>query len=228
MDNESFVFYKSIFNAVEIIPDLETKAQAYKAIALYGLCGIEPPADTSPFIQIIFAQAKIVMDNARNRYNACVENGKKGGAPKGNKNAKKKQPKTTKEQPEKQPKNNLNVNDNVNVNNNVNIKERSNKREKETKFLKSLSQKFNQLKINVENIDLDKYDTEKIIQAISDSKFLQNAMLSFILENYQKVINGRYADIKIKKESGFQTHNYTKEQLNNVFEDINNIDDTDI
>jgi hypothetical protein len=44
-------------------------------------------------------QIKATIDNSMKRYNTSIENGKKGGAPKGNNNAKK-QPETTQEQPE--------------------------------------------------------------------------------------------------------------------------------
>ena len=53
----------------------------------------------SPYVNIILAMAKPNIDSARRRYMASVENGKKGaefgklgGAPKGNQNARKKQP----------------------------------------------------------------------------------------------------------------------------------------
>ena len=82
MNKDSFVFYKSMFDAIEKIPDLKTQAEAYRTIALYGLCGIEPNKDANPYVQIIFTQSKVVIDSSKRRYEACIENGKKGGRPK--------------------------------------------------------------------------------------------------------------------------------------------------
>lgn len=230
IQNESFVFFKSMFEAVEYIPKAELRAQAYKTIALYGLCGIVPQEDASPYIKMIFAQAKVILDNSRNRHNACKENGRKGGAPKGNQNAKK-QAKTTKETTSdttrETSKNNLNKNKNKNKNKNENknILERNKQREKQTEFVKSLSQKFNKIKINVENIDSEKYDLEKLIQAISKSNYLQSAPLSFILKNYTKVINGEYDNITpTDPKQEFLKHNYTREELNNIFDDLDKIE----
>ena len=176
---------------------------------------------------MIFAQEKVILDNSRNRHNACIENGRKGGAPKGNQNAKK-QPKTTKETTSdttrETSKNNLNKNKNENKNENKNILERNKQREKQTKFVQSLSQKFPLININVENIDTEKYDLEKLIQAISESNFLPKAPLSFILNNYTKVINGEYVNIKPKKDCGFATRNYTKEQFNSVYDNLDEIE----
>lgn len=222
---ESFVFFKSIFKAIEIIPSAEIKAQAYQTIALYGLCGIEPPAEADPYIHIIFAQAKIIMDNARNRYLACVENGKRGGAPKGNKNASKKQPKTTKDTTSDTTKKQANNNLNENVNVNVNIKEKE--REKE-KFLQSLSQKYPNLELN-EAPDLEKHDLVKLEKAISESTYLQNTALSFIFQKYEKVINNFYKNFRESKISEyhaqeFEQRKYTAEEMNSLFDNIDEID----
>ena len=51
------------------------------------------PSDLPPIVNSLFILMKPNIDSSNNRYSASVENGKKGGAPKGNQNAKKKQPK---------------------------------------------------------------------------------------------------------------------------------------
>lgn len=118
-----------MFKAIEKIPDLKTQAEAYKAIALYGLFGIEPDEDASPYIQIVFAQAQAVLNSSINRYNACVENGKKGGRPKTKNNKDKTRDKTRDEtrdetrnetRNETRAKPNPNLNYNYNVNDNYN------------------------------------------------------------------------------------------------------------
>ena len=118
---ESMVFYRSFYEAIQDLSQ-EEQLKAYNAILNYALNGIEytEPGAVRSIVKI----AKPQIDANNKRY----ENGKKGGAPKGNSNALK-QPKTTKnnqKQPmvelqnnQKQP--NVNVNDNVNDNVNVNV-----------------------------------------------------------------------------------------------------------
>ena len=114
---DSFVFYKSFYDAIKTMPDEVEQAKAYKYIFEYVFEGKEPKE--KDFATAMFCMVKVNIDNAQKRYIASVENGKKGGAPKGNQNAKK-QPKNNLKTTQKQPKNNLNYNDNVNVNVNDN------------------------------------------------------------------------------------------------------------
>lgn len=98
-DNEkkSFVFYDSFLSAMKHLNDAEFRECVLK-IRDYALEGIDEESQ-SPYVNIILALAKPNLDSARRRYMASVENGKKGaeygklgGAPKGNQNARKKQP----------------------------------------------------------------------------------------------------------------------------------------
>lgn len=234
MESKSFVFYRSIFDAIEKIPDLKTQAQAFKAIANYGLNGVEPEKDVNPFVSIIFAQARSVLDSARRRYNACVENGSQGGAPRENQNARKttekqpnkqpeNNPKTTKQTTKKQPKNNLN--ENVNDNVNYHDKEREKEEEKEREFfLLSLKNKFPNLKIETSQKDFSKFELEKIIKAIEKSEWLQNASIDFIFKNYDKVLAGNYDSFKKQKKSEIKNREYSEEFLNNLFDDLKTVE----
>lgn len=125
---ESFVFYKSFYESIKEVDD-NIQLELFKAICEYSLNDEE--IELAPISRALFTLMKPIIDSAKKRYVASVENGKKGGAPKGNQNAKK-QPKNNLEQPnnnltktQKQSKNNLNdnvnVNDNVNDNDNINI-----------------------------------------------------------------------------------------------------------
>ena len=114
-EKRSFVMYDSFLEAMKHLNDAEFRECVLK-IRDYALEGIDKESE-SPYVNIILAMAKPNLEAARRRYEASVENGKKGaefgklgGAPKGNKNASKKQPL-------KQP---LNVDDNEDVNENVN------------------------------------------------------------------------------------------------------------
>ncbi len=62
VNNETFVFYKEIFEAIEEIPDKETKVEAYNAIVLYGLFDVEPDESANAYIKIIFKLAKPLLD----------------------------------------------------------------------------------------------------------------------------------------------------------------------
>lgn len=118
---ESFVFYSSFYEALKELPE-ETQLELYKALCEYSFNDNIP--ELSPVAKAMFTVMKPNIDKAAARYTASVENGRKGGAPKGNNNAHKnnlKQPRNNL----KQPRNNLNVddNDNDNVDDNVNVDE---------------------------------------------------------------------------------------------------------
>ncbi len=115
---ESMVFYRSFYEALKLLPTDEDKFKALTAMIELGLDGIDNIPD-SPASAVVYVMAKPqILANVERR-----EAGKRGGAPKGNQNARKKQPKTTEttigyfENNKKQP----NVNDNDNANDNVNV-----------------------------------------------------------------------------------------------------------
>ncbi len=120
MGRESFIFYKSFFEAIRL-QSKEIQADIYNAVLEYAFNGYETE-NISDMAKSIFLLIKPQIDANNQRY----ENGKKGGAPKGNKNAQKREKENQKITVgcfEKQPKNNQkqpNVNDNVNENVNVN------------------------------------------------------------------------------------------------------------
>ena len=120
----SFVFYDSFLEAMKHLNDAEFRECVLK-IRDYALEGAEEES-ISPMVNIILAMARPNLDAARRRYETSVENGKKGaeygklgGAPKGNQNARKKQPLN---QPQKQPLN-VDVEENVNENEEVDVNE---------------------------------------------------------------------------------------------------------
>ena len=106
----SFVFYDSFLSAMKHLNDAEFR-ECVMRIRDYALDGIDEESKYS-CVNMIMELVKPNLDAARRRYMASVENGKKGaeygklgGAPKGNQNARKKQP-------QKQP---LDVDVNVDV-----------------------------------------------------------------------------------------------------------------
>lgn len=123
-EKKSFVMYDSFLEAMKHLNDVEFRECVLK-IRNYALEGIDEKS-TSSNINIIMALVKPNLDSAKRRYIASVENGKKGteygklgGAPKGNQNARKKQPLN---QPQKQPLD-VDANDNVDVEEDVNDNE---------------------------------------------------------------------------------------------------------
>ena len=118
-EKRSFVFYDSFLEAMKHLNDAEFR-ECVLRIRDYALDGVDEES-SSPMVNVIMAMAKPNLDSARRRYMASVENGKKGaeygklgGAPKGNQNARKKQPLN---QPQKQP---LDVDANDDVEEDVN------------------------------------------------------------------------------------------------------------
>ncbi|MBQ8272092.1 MAG: hypothetical protein IJZ09_03695 [Tidjanibacter sp.] len=107
---KSFVMYDSFVETMMHLDDKDFR-ECFMKIRDYALERVDEESK-SPMVNVIMALAKPNLDSARRRYMASVENGKKGaeygklgGAPKGNQNARKKQP-------QKQP---LDVDVNVDV-----------------------------------------------------------------------------------------------------------------
>ena len=123
----SFVMYDSFLEAMRHLNDVDFR-ECVNKIRDYALDGIDEES-ASPNVNIIMTLAKPNLDSARRRYEACVENGKrgaeygkKGGRPKLN-------PNITEKQPQEKPLNlpldvdveeNKDVDVDVNVNENVN------------------------------------------------------------------------------------------------------------
>lgn len=104
---DSIIILRSYWESIKHL-NPKTRQEFLEAIVMYGLESVEP--NFTGLELSLWISIKSSMDSNVRRYQSSVENGKKGGAPKGNSNAKK-QPKTTQEQPTlilEQPKNNLN------------------------------------------------------------------------------------------------------------------------
>ena len=80
---DGFIFYKSFYDSINAL-DESMQLEVYKALAEYGLRG-EMSDDLSPITKALLTAMIPTIDNANKRYVASVENGKKGGRPKKNK-----------------------------------------------------------------------------------------------------------------------------------------------
>ena len=76
---DSFVFYRSFAEVISMIPDAEDQMALLNALIEYGLDGTEP--DLQYPLSAMFKQMTSSIAGAQRRYQANVENGKKGGNP---------------------------------------------------------------------------------------------------------------------------------------------------
>ena len=88
---KGFVYYRGFFESLKKLPDDEHFLM-YKKVCEYALYGVEPLIEDVR-LRIVFDLMREQIDANQKRY----ENGKKGGAPRGNRNAQKsqEQPKST-------------------------------------------------------------------------------------------------------------------------------------
>ena len=128
IDENSFVFYRSFYDVVNLIPDEAMRCRAYTAICEYGFYGVEPAEDEDVLVRMVFTQAKPQIDANNKRR----ENGKMGGAPRKKNAEPKDNHEVTKVEPmvnqtvtKAEPNANANVNENANqnVNDNGNVKQ---------------------------------------------------------------------------------------------------------
>ena len=211
MARESFIFYASFDEALRELPD-DARLKVYDAIFEYAFRGTVKVLKGVE--KAIFALIRPQMDANNKRYeNGCkgAEAGKKGGAPKGNANAKKtteNNPKTTAvgliETTPKQPQNNPkttpnendNVNDNVNVNENVNY----------TPFF--ISPQGEKKTKNFEELFFEKYpkyagakfkkgtiDFQRLMEEFEKSTYLRN-LYTFkqVMQVYTSILAGEFRD----------------------------------
>ena len=152
-EKRSFVMYDSFLEAMKHLNDSEFRECVMK-IRDYALEGIDEESQ-SPYVNIILALAKPNLDAARRRYMTSVENGKKGaefgklgGAPKGNQNARKKQP-------QKQPLD-VDANEDVeeDVNNNEEVNENANADEADPSGAISVKSSFSNSSIGFSNKEI--------------------------------------------------------------------------
>lgn len=74
---ESFVFYKSFYNAIEMLPQKE-RLKNYQAIICHGLELAESPDVSGVVTELVYP----LIDRSNARYDAQKRNGKLGGRPK--------------------------------------------------------------------------------------------------------------------------------------------------
>lgn len=81
MEKNSFIFFRSFYDSINALPE-EMQLEVYRTICEYGFNGIEP--QENGIAKALFISIKPNMDNSSKKYEANIENGKKGGRPKKN------------------------------------------------------------------------------------------------------------------------------------------------
>lgn len=80
MQRESFVIFKNWVDAIDTLPE-ENRYETFKALADYGLSG-QMPENISQITRALLCSFSAGVERNLERYQANVENGKKGGRPK--------------------------------------------------------------------------------------------------------------------------------------------------
>lgn len=217
MERDGFIFYRSFFESLQCLDDKDFRA-LFNAICEYGLYGNE--TELTGLLKTAFLLLKPQIDANNTRY----ENGKKGGAPKGNSNAKKKsennlnQPNTT-ENNLNQPKDKVKDKEKEKVKDNVNDKEKEEK-EKSSAFFESFIDLY-EIKPDISSLTVVRdLDFKKVLKAWGESKWLKTEIksLRWVVNNYQKIINGEYKDrvFKAKEEEPKEESEYEKKRKKNL------------
>ena len=220
---DSFVFYKSFYDSIKKIPE-EYQLELYNAIFSYSLDGIEQN-DLSPIAEAMFILIKPIIDSSQKRYEASVENGKKGGRPlkktqeKPDKNLNETQQKPiqnldeTKEKPNK----NLNVDDNVDDNDAVDYKYKNKELKKVIDEYENNIAPATATSKEILQSYYNDLGSELIIEAIRraslankrNCKYVQGILNSWIRKGYKTLI-----EVKNEEEE-FKNKKNTKETKTN-------------
>ncbi|MDE6618527.1 MAG: hypothetical protein K2K13_05845 [Clostridiales bacterium] len=181
---DTCVFYRDFRNAARNF-SADKRAAFYEMVLDYAMDGIKPPPDSEFIAHFELIRSRLDADIAK--YNAKSENGKKGGAPKGNQNAKK-QAKITK--------NNQEQANSSKTSHNVNVNEYDNATTVVVNAREAFCKAYG---VTVDDTTTDGIDFDSLRKAYSESaKFLQTRpaakRMSWIIKNYDKIIAGTYQD----------------------------------
>jgi len=181
---ESFVFYRSFFDAICELDD-KKRLKMYDYIAKFALKNEEPEEINGICKQLfVLIKPQILANNVKmEQYQKDVENGKKGaeygklgGRPKKHKQEEKTPPGFSKNNPLENP-----INENVNVNDNVN----ENVNENENVNVNAEKEKFN-LFFNKYPKQVDEYKTFTLFDTIINEKIVDFDELMKGVERYKE------------------------------------------
>ena len=199
---ESFIFYRSFYESIKEL-DQKDQVQIYNAIFSYQFENKE--LELTGVCKSIFTLIIPQLEANNKRY----VNGCKGGAPKGNTNASKKQPKNN----QKITENNLNLtkkqpNDNENDNVNVNVNDNDNDNDNDTIY-DYVQKNFGRTLKPIEYEEISKWEDNELTRHAIKQAVLNNAYsfryIETILNNYkakaiQTIEQARIEDESFKKQ----------------------------
>ena len=189
MKRDSFIFYKSFYDSIKEL-DPKDQVQIYDAIFQYQFEGKE--IELKGVCKSIFTLIIPQLEANNKRY----INGLKGGAPKGNKNATKKQPKNNQELTKKQP--NENVNENVNENDNVNASSIYDCLEQN--FARTLSPLEYQEVAEWEDNELTRYAIKvAVLRGVYKIKYISSILHDYKMNNITTVQQAQMAEEEFNK-----------------------------
>lgn len=202
----SFIFYSSFDEALRELPD-KSRLKIYDAITDYALRGID--AQFTGVEKAVFSLIKPQLQANNQRY----ENGKKGGAPKGNSNAKKTTEKTTEKQPtvdfveeEKTTKKQPNENENVNVNV-IPPFYSPHRVEKQKNYEELFFEKYPKYAKDRAKARKD-FDYKRLIEEFEKSSYLRSLYtLKQVNDNYALIVTGEFRDKEPKKDEFVEAAN---------------------
>ena len=84
---ERATFFRSHYDSILMLPTVEEQNTMFKTVFDYIFYGKLPALEERPYLDAIFTSWKPVLDKSIDVRRIASENGKKGGAPLGNKNA---------------------------------------------------------------------------------------------------------------------------------------------
>lgn len=196
---ESMIFYRSFYKSISKFPD-DVQFFFYRSIVLYGLDLVEPdfslvPNQYQPFVEAVWDGIRPQLDANHRRFH----NGNKGGAPKGNQNAR------------KQPKNNLKttMNNQKQPNKNDNVKENDNDNKKTSLELPFSDKEFIDTWNDLRSQPKWRRKTAKALQKSLDRlsrydvRFAIELMNTAIENGYQGVV---YDDTPSRYEQWMRSH----------------------
>lgn len=234
MDEQSFIFYESFYEAVECLDSAEDKLAILDAIINFGLHGEEP--DLKGPLLAVFKLVAGGITRAQSRREASRENGAKGGRPRNNLKVSDEEPKETKENLTKpnetqnnpeEPDPNLNVNVNVNVNDNVSsnvnvkdngsVREEGNDKRSQRTPSKSTFGEFNNVKMTDEEYEKlqEKLGTDQRDKYIEDlSYYLYQHPKQNYKDHYRVILKWKDNDSsKANTKSGGNKYDPNKNML---------------
>ena len=207
-----FIFYKSFYEAIKKLPT-EYQVEVYNAIFEYVFTGKEPE-ELSAVAEAMFILIKPNIDSSQKKYNASVENGKKGGRPPKNKNPEKTQekPKQNPRKTQEKPSENLDKEKDKDIEIDKDIdKEKEIYKEKEKTTADAVVEK----KVNSSSCFQE--DLKKVLDFYQNNIDLLTEYSRDTLIDYAKELPADLIILAMKKavEAKVRTMNYIKGILNN-------------